>query len=204
MTLASGPSSNFAAIGAGLRSITSVIERMRRASPGDELAAQGHRHDRRVLGAIRHLDADDVVAVVHRTVAEDVLHQARPGIVGFFGAAPARRRRCRATCGDQGQAACASRHGRGPVRTKQFSGGAYSRSVARPLLPFNFRKCCGCVAGIVVVEQLPVRPFRGGRLVGGGPDRLALLVRRPDVCQQRRRGSAARRSSAAGHSLTGP
>src|SRR6478752_4493413 len=59
-------------------------------------------------------------------------------------------------------------------------------SVARPLLPFNFRKCCGCVASIVVVEQLPMRPFRCGRLVGGSPDRLALLVRRPDVRQQRR------------------
>ena len=75
------------------------------------------------------------------------------------------------------------------VRTKQFSLGRRSQfpsSVARPLLPFNFRKCCGCVASIVVVEQLPMRPFRCGRLVGGSPDRLALLVRRPDVRQQGR------------------
>src|SRR5262245_37791443 len=62
--------------------------------------------------------------------------------------------------------------------------------VARPLFPFNFRECRGCVAGVVVVEQFPMWPFGGGGLPCGGSDRFALAVERPDIGEQCREVAA--------------
>src|SRR5436190_23259451 len=41
------------------------------------------------------------------------------------------------------------------------------------LFPFNFRICCSCVAGVVVVEQAPARPLGSRCAVGGSRQGLA-------------------------------
>ena len=50
---------------------------------GRKPGAQGDGNDRRILGAVRHLDADDLGAIVHRTIVEDVLDKAGPRIIGL-------------------------------------------------------------------------------------------------------------------------
>ena len=50
-----------------------------------QLGAQGYRHNRRILGAVGHLDGDDVGPIVHLAVVENVLDQAGPGIIGIGG-----------------------------------------------------------------------------------------------------------------------
>src|SRR6478609_7858989 len=53
------------------------------------------------------------------------------------------------------------------------------------LFPFQFRKCCSRVAGVVIVEQLPARSLAGRRASGGGRDRLALRDHAADIGRQR-------------------
>src|SRR3954451_19306901 len=49
------------------------------------------------------------------------------------------------------------------------------------LFPFNFRECSRSIAGVIVVEQLPARPFRGRRAIGGNRYRLATRDQATDI-----------------------
>src|SRR5207248_1056874 len=53
------------------------------------------------------------------------------------------------------------------------------------LLPFNFRECGGCIARIVVVEQLPSRSLGSRSGIGGCRDGLAAGNEGADVGRQR-------------------
>ena len=83
-----------------------------------------------------------------------------------------------------------SNHGR--ALREMASNNAQYRPL-RALFPFNFRKCCGCVARVVVVEQLPSRSLgsRGG--IGGNRDWLAARDQRFEHPTPVFRGSAVHR-----------
>ena len=71
--------------------MTSVILSTLPAVAGRQLGAQRDGYDGCILGTVRHLDGDHVAAVVHRTVVEDVLDQARPGIISLLAAGTGQR-----------------------------------------------------------------------------------------------------------------
>ena len=118
--------------------MTSVIPEHASVVAGREPGAQGDGNDRRILGAVRHLDGDDVGAIVHRTIVEDVLDEARPRILGL---GRCRRRNMRAEhngaddaerAGDAEEAETTSGHGGSPslggVNIRHWSG--YSHSIS--------------------------------------------------------------------------
>jgi hypothetical protein len=115
-TLASGPSSNFA---------------------GRKFCAQGHRDDRRILGAVGHLDRDHLGAVVHRAVVEDILDQAWPRIIGIGGCRGccARAKRGAQNAGNAEQTEMSSEHGPRPRKDRSNNihighRGGYSHSIS--------------------------------------------------------------------------
>jgi len=144
-------------IGRGFGDTQASWRRTCRGSPGGRKVRSGDGRSPASSAATACSLGDHAGAVVHGALLK-MSCTSGPGIIRFRAATGGHEMRGnqQAYRGSAGEV----RHSRVLFRIEQV----FEYRPATTVTPFNFRICCSCVAGIVLLEQTPQRPARRRRV----------------------------------------